>query len=344
MNRHIPWLALLVGALTLSAAAQDEGRIARELSGVEISVVPFKGWENNVRITNGRVEAIITLDVGPRIIRYGFIDQANALWENQAELGKSGETLFCARGGHRLWHAPELPERTYYPDNQPAERWERIPNGIEVTAPVQQPAAVQLALRITMDAETGALTVEHEVHNRGIWPIQLASWGLTAMPPGGLEILPLPPKRPHPDALLPQAPLVMWPYTDMSDDRWTWGRDFILLRQNPAKGPNKIGLLHSEGWAAYWKDRLLFVKTVPYDPEASYPDMNCNYETFTNEAMLEMETLSPLRWVDVGSTCSHTERWMVFDNVPPIASEDEIRQHVVPAAQRLLTLSEGFSR
>lgn len=303
-------------------------------AGVEVTVVPYGGWEHNARISNGEVEAIVTLDVGPRILRYGFVGKANAFWENAAELGGSGEKTFHARGGHRLWHAPELPRRTYYPDNAPVD-WKEIANGIVVTAPVEQPSAVQCSMELVMDSETGGLIVVHRVTNRGIWPVQLASWGLTAMPPEGLEIIPLPPKRPHPDALLPQAPLVMWPYTDMSDERWTWGRDFVLLRQDPAKGPNKIGLTHSEGWAAYLKDGLLFVKSVPYEEGAVYPDMNCNYETFTNEAMLEMETLSPLRTLEPGETCAHTERWLLFDDVPAVAAEADAAAHVAPLAGRL---------
>lgn len=317
------WITAIAAACAFAQAAE-----------VKVTIEPYGGWERNARISNGSVEAVVTLDVGPRIIRYGFVGQANALWENAPDLGGRGEEGFRVRGGHRLWHAPELPERTYYPDNHPVA-YRELPNGVVATAPVEQPNAVQCELEVTMDAETGGLTVVHRVTNRGIWPVQLASWGLTAMPPGGLEIIPLPPKRPHPDALLPQAPLVMWPYTDMSDDRWTWGRDYIQLRQNPAKGPNKIGLTLTEGWAAYLKDGLLFLKSVPYEPGAVYPDMNCNYETFTNEAMLEMETLSPLTTLDLEQTREHTERWRLYDDLPAIGDEADIARHIAPLGTAL---------
>jgi hypothetical protein len=35
-----------------------------------MDVVAFNGWPNNLRMRNGTVELIITLDVGPRILSY----------------------------------------------------------------------------------------------------------------------------------------------------------------------------------------------------------------------------------------------------------------------------------
>lgn len=74
---------------------------------VQISKTPYAGWPNCYRMTNGQVELIVTTDVGPRVIRYGFAGGQNIFKEFQEQLGKSGETAWQARGGHRLWIAPE---------------------------------------------------------------------------------------------------------------------------------------------------------------------------------------------------------------------------------------------
>ena len=81
----------------------------------------FHGWKNNLRLTNGEVELIVTLDVGPRVIRYGYVDGPNVFKEYEDQLGKSGEVEWQIRGGHRLWVAPEDLTRTYAPDNQPVQ-------------------------------------------------------------------------------------------------------------------------------------------------------------------------------------------------------------------------------
>jgi hypothetical protein len=38
-----------------------------------IENVSYGGWPNCLRIANDEVELIVTTDVGPRVIRYGFI-------------------------------------------------------------------------------------------------------------------------------------------------------------------------------------------------------------------------------------------------------------------------------
>ncbi|MCX5770994.1 MAG: hypothetical protein NTZ09_12080 [Candidatus Hydrogenedentes bacterium] len=44
---------------------------------VTMEKVPYGGWPNCVRVTNGTVELIATTDVGPRIIRVGFVGGQN---------------------------------------------------------------------------------------------------------------------------------------------------------------------------------------------------------------------------------------------------------------------------
>jgi hypothetical protein len=43
-------------------------------------------------------------------------------------------------------------------------------------------------------------------------------------------IIPLPQRGTHPENLLPTTSLVLWQYTHMSNPRWTWGSQYILLR------------------------------------------------------------------------------------------------------------------
>ena len=42
-----------------------------------ITTMPYGGWPNTVKLTNGNIELIVTLDVGPRVIRFGFSEEPN---------------------------------------------------------------------------------------------------------------------------------------------------------------------------------------------------------------------------------------------------------------------------
>jgi hypothetical protein len=88
---------------------------------VTIEKQEWKGWPNCWRLANGTVELIVTQDIGPRVMRYGFAGEQNLFKEFTDELGKSGEPTWVLRGGHRLWKGPEDRYATYALDNSPIE-------------------------------------------------------------------------------------------------------------------------------------------------------------------------------------------------------------------------------
>src|SRR5437868_1745944 len=90
-------------------------------AAVKIEKVPYRGWSNCYRISNGEVELIVTTDVGPRVIRYAVIGGQNVFKEFNEQMGKSGESTWQARGGHRLWMGPEDAVLTYALDNSPIQ-------------------------------------------------------------------------------------------------------------------------------------------------------------------------------------------------------------------------------
>src|SRR3974390_1382871 len=90
-------------------------------AAVKVDKTPYKGWPNCYRVTNGEIELIVTADVGPRIIRFGFVNGPNLFKEFPDQLGKTGEEKFQLRGGDRVWKAPEDPVATWAPDNVPVE-------------------------------------------------------------------------------------------------------------------------------------------------------------------------------------------------------------------------------
>src|SRR3989339_1878439 len=98
--------------------------------------VSYGGWPNCIRLANNEIELIATTDVGPRIIRFGFIGEANEFAEYPDQKGKTGGNEFLAYGGHRLWIAPESKALTYHPDNGTVE-WTQENGVLHLKAPVE---------------------------------------------------------------------------------------------------------------------------------------------------------------------------------------------------------------
>lgn len=291
---------------------------------VIIEKTAYGGWDNCIRITNTIVDLIITVDVGPRIIRYGFTGQENELCEIKQTMGLTGGTDWRLYGGHRLWHSPEAKPRTYEPDNDPVA-WKQIDNGIRTVQDRETSTGIVKEMEVVLSPERSDVTILHRLTNAGLWSVELSVWSITAMATGGKEVVPL---ESADTGLLPNRVLVLWPYTTMNDHRLQFGDRYITLQQDPERqGPLKLGIANAQGWAAYFNHNNLFVKYSPYKQNAVYPDFGASYETYTNDFMLEMETLSPLTVLEPGTSVEHPERWSLFRNVPmPGNGQHEIDQ------------------
>lgn len=310
--------------------------VSLAMAQVEIKSVAYQGWKNNLQISNGTVELIVTLDVGPRVMRYGFVGGENLFKEFAEQMGKTGESEWQARGGHRLWHAPEDLKRTYELDNAPIKYEKLGPNSVRLIQAVEPNTKLQKEMDITLEASGTKVTVVHRLRNTAMWDIELAPWALTMMAPGGTEIIPIPPKIPHPQGLLPVSQIITWPYTDMSDTRWRWGAKYITFAQDKNKGPNKIGMAHKLGWVAYLLKDNLFVKGFGYQEGRHYADYGSNFETFSNQDFLEIETLGPVQRIAPGKAVEHTERWWLFKGVSNDLSDVGIDRNIRPLIERTI--------
>ena len=308
---------------------------------VTMKTVPYKGWKNNLQLSNGTVELVMTLDVGPRIIRYGFVGEPNVFKEYEAQMGQAGEAEWQIRGGHRLWHAPEDLKRTYALDNSPIRYEQLSESSVRLIQPVEAITGIQKEMDVTLDPSGTRVTVRHRLRNTNLWDVELAPWVLSVMAPGGAAIIPLPGKIPHPSSvppgqmadpagLQPNQELVIWPFTDLADARWRWGAKYIVLKQDNHKGPTKIGVALKTGWAGYLRDGYLFVKGIEYQLGRHYPDRGSNFETFTNQEMLEVESLGPLERIAPGKSIEHTERWWLFKNIPNDTADAAIDANIRP--------------
>lgn len=299
--------------------------------------VTYEGWPNCYRLANDLVELIVTTDVGPRLIHFGFVNGRNEFVTLPEQLGQTGGDEWRLYGGHRLWHAPEAQPRTYYPDNQPVTL-EQHSGFVRLIQPVEATTGLQKEIDLALDPEAAHLTVTHRLRNHGLWPVELAPWALSVMAPGGTAVLPLPPRGSHEANLLPTGQLSLWAYTDMADRRWHWGRQYILLHQEPGNSrPQKIGARVTDGWVGYVRDGHLFVKTFAHRPQAAYPDLNANVELFACDFMLEVETLGPLARLRPGEVVTHVEDWHLFSGVPNPKDDADVRQHVWPRVETVLT-------
>ncbi len=287
---------------------------------VTISTVDYLRFGKCVRIANDDAEILVTVDGGPRVISYRRTDGEN-LFFNDLE-GKNivtepiimetfGKPVFELWGGHRMWATPENMPLSYYPDNEPVA-WQEIENGAIFTPNPIPVADLQYSITVTM-AETGTeVTVKMDIKNLRDEVRRAGAWGITQMRKGGLAICPM--NRDESVIPLPDKSISFWPYCDMADKRFSFGKDCYKLRHtDDIKAGYKCGTNSTAGWLAYVTYGDIFVKKVAYEAGAEYPDFGCTVETYVDGFMLEIEGLSPMKDLAKDETVSLTETWWITD-------------------------------
>jgi hypothetical protein len=262
----------------------------------------------------------VTTSVGPRVVDF------------RSRSGRAGNLFFqfpknearangmLLRGGHRLWHSPEDSVRTYQPDDLPLEV-KALQQGVTLTQPTEEKTGLQKTMAFQAIGER-TVKVTHTITNRGLWAVECAPWALTMFRGGGYGVLPLLPKGSHAAGdLLPSYALVPWTYTDLALPVWAPHRDFLGIDTARAKTAQKLGITNYPGWSAYWLDGTTFVKTARVIRGATYPDLGCCWETFTNGKMIEFETLGAKTNLAPGKSATHVEYWTVFDGLKKPATD-----------------------
>ena len=290
-------------------------------------IIAFGGWDNNLHLQNGACELLITLDVGPRILKFAPRGGDNVFKLFDEQLGTVEDEGWKSRGGHRFWIAPEAFPFTYAPDNFEVD-YQVYPNGgVILTAPDEMPQGFTKQIEVSLDPEKAKVRVLHRLTNVVDEEQEVAAWMISVMAPGGIEIIPQPPTKNHPGIgpgdFAPDRTLVLWPFTNLSDSRFHFGSRFITVKQDASMSATKFGLNQSCSWAAYYLDGTLFVKRFTLDNRATYPDRNCNFETFADEEMLEIETLGPLTKLKPGGILEAVEEWELFTDIPEFDPKDE---------------------
>jgi hypothetical protein len=218
-----------------------------------METVNFMGHEC-VSLENGKIKLLISRSMGPRILSLEFTGGENLLAElPDLVLDCPGSGKLCLYGGHRLWHSPEEPSRTYLPDDSPVEIVS-VENGYMVTQEVEAKTGLQKSIEIRLPGDAPQIIITHSLSNQGLWPVTCAPWAITQLKAGGVVILPQSCKE---TGVLPNRSLAFWPYTNPSNPNVTWGQNHILVRAE-METPFKVGFPNPRGWLAYWLNETLF--------------------------------------------------------------------------------------
>ena len=243
---------------------------------------------------------------GPRIVGLGRTGGANLLAETP-DLG--WETPFGRYelvGGHRLWFAPEDPERGAVPDRDGLVA-ERLADGLRLVGAVEPGTGLVRTIEVRLEPGLPVLHLCHELRNTGADTLEIAPWSITQLPLGGRVLLPQSPAVPGHE-VRPNRNVVLWPYTSWEDPRIRI-RDGLVTVEAAGGTELKVGSFDEAGWVAYVRDGVALVRRFAPATGEPHPDLGCNVETYCGPHFLELEILAPLRALAPGDAAELHERW-----------------------------------
>lgn len=288
---------------------------------VETIGAAFYGRET-CRIASDDLWVDVLATAGPRIVRAGLTGSSRNLLAETPDAGwETPNGRYELFGGHRLWFAPEDPDRVAVPDGV-GLTLEVEPDGLRLTGTPEGPTGLVRSMTLRLALGTNGLEICHELRNVSAAPIELAPWAITQLPLGGVVLLPQPAATGG-HHVRPNRTLVLWPYSSWEDPRFR-PRDG-LLTVDALPGPSlKLGYLNEAGWVGYVMDEVVLVRRFVPLPGRPHPDLGCNVEVYVGGSYLELEVLGPLASLLPGATVALVETWEIAA-IDPIAGDSGLR-------------------
>jgi uncharacterized protein DUF4380 len=317
------WLGLAFVESAAADAAPSVGEAA-DMNRISVTKQDYRGWPNTYLLTNGRVEARVVTDVGPRIIDFRSAGGDNVLYLRESEIGRQGEADWVFRGGWRFWVAPETKETTYALDNSPCQVEVVDGDVLRVTGPAQPSAGIRKQIDVRLLADAPHLQITARLKNVSDHPVTYAAWSLPVLRPGGRAFVPL--DKGSLTAFDSIRKLILWSYAEFTDPRYRFGDRLVEIDSSKVKpapagqsgrrdDESKIGVDTTAGWAAYLVGGTLFLKRFPHDPHGQYIDGGATVEVYSSAEFLELENLGPLTTIAPGQETTIAEDWWLRTGV-----------------------------
>lgn len=264
-------------------------------------------------VANGQLWIDVLSSAGPRIVGLGLSGSNENLLAETPDIGwETANGRYELLGGHRLWFAPEDPDRVAIPDLDGLVI-ERLLDGVRLMGRLEPTTGLMRVIEIRMDPASPTLTMRHELRNHGRESTVIAPWSITQLPLGGRVVLPQAfPRAGH--RVRPSRNLVLWPYTSWTDDRLAIADGAIVV--HATAGPDlKVGCRNDLGWIGYVQAGSTLVQRFEPATAGRYPDLECNVETYCGPRYVELEVLGPLALIEPGAASVLVERWEVRSDV-----------------------------
>jgi hypothetical protein len=258
-----------------------------------------------------------------RLVDYSR-DGENIFWENPDAQGRPRPG-----GGHQLDLGPEARIIPSHPVAWTGKyTWAKLGNDAFLAASEPDPVlGMRIEKTFRMEGRSGALEISSRMWNVSGQPQSYCTWDRTLCKAGGFAFFRLGSKSRFPARwVIGKRKGGAWEYNgvDPHHDNIDVRGDVLVAT---ASGPEqKIGADTDGGYIAYVRDRLLFVKYFPYFPDGRYTDGGLAVAFYFNDALAELEPISPEATLKPGEDYIFREKWTLTRLDHSVRTPAEVRE------------------
>lgn len=272
-----------------------------------LRLIPYAGWNNCIHLTNTVCEAVITTEVGPRIVRYGKVGGPNLLYLDEFAAGQTEETkTWRAYAGHSFDAFVDgdcfLP-----PENVPVGYTlgaDRIDFDTVAFGDVSKTVSIRMCRR-------GGLEIKQTVTNTSDAPRRVTIQGNTLLPSGGVAAM----------------PLTAAPVNGQGRPELKQGKALSLIEPDQVYPSEfEVAGLADELWCGYFHQGQLFIMTSPAMEGVYANDVNVSFSA--NPRRVKISSYSPEISLAPGESLTHTEVWNIFDQLPRPETEAQAAEEL----------------
>lgn len=281
----------------------------------EIKQLTLANYGKCVSIDNGTVKLIISIDVGPKIIFWGYSNGKNILHvpyeidEDAKNLNSQISTgISLKRYGHNLMLEYENGTSEFLSSGSAV--YSLLPEGVRFSYTIPE-LGINVNLEIITQNSTDSIMIIHSIENTNIEAQNFSICSSTCVAPSGTLLVPQNTENTHNS---PNRVLSLWKKSSIKDPRLSIFNKFICFNnmKNADAPPLKLGLNNTNAWATYTKEGNTFLKHYLHNKDAKYLNFGSSFIIDSKKDTLTLKVLSPIYNVQQNEIAKMVEYWSLF--------------------------------
>lgn len=297
----------------------------------EIKQINLKYYGKCVSINNGTVKVIVSVDVGPKIIFWGYTNGENMLYipydileYDEPISQKIPPDIFFKRYGHEIMLA--------YEKNKPVV----LSSGTTIYSILKEGVVFSCSnpklglsanLEIIIQDKSNSIMIVHSIENTNEKTQNFSICSSTFVTQDGTLLVPQ-----NMDDLgnSPNRVLALWKKSNINDSRLYVANEYLRFNNTSTDKSSvlKLGINNRRAWSTYTKDGNTFLKHYLHNKKAKYLNFDSSFIIDSKKELLSLKVLSPIYNVQKNEIAKMAEYWSLFPNKVSFDDHNETKKFI----------------